>query len=627
MRFSLKLSVVAILIILIPVLLVLFSCILRITAVSENSYNFNSLGRLVSRVMLVNTESKKPEISDELFKEVMPNLMQSFNISSIEIFDITQSEPIFTIKNNQIDPSSFQYIFSLRSTSIKLNYPELASQHYVMIVTYPSPVVSAFFSLNVIFFLIITLFSIIIIIVIVVHYLNPRLGKILFSNMGEDEQLEIVSSIIPSSKNIHTRTPIHAKIMDFFIRDPETGVSTRFAFDQQLAAQLEEVNAYGVVMMIQLPDFDLYRKPISQNSEIDELQQILINMLITYAMRFNVALLARYFENTFVFLLPHATVSDADKIASQLITSINSISLDVNIERNTWMYIGITTYDGNQTQEEIMDSVREATRNAEHQGGNSWYLYNNTHKDPIGSVRWYTLLSRVLERSELIRFYEEPAILTNGRLHHRDIAVRIYDGKEELLASEFMPWLQRLNMVDTFDKHVIDRLFPLLRYWQHETIAFQISVSSLINPTFFEWLCDVLQEKGKTQCNRIVFELVEADVERNLDKLTPIIRTLKHFGCQIAVMQAGIDVVNTSYINLLLIDIIKLYSGIIRSITRQPENQLIVESLCAMCFEHNVGIFATGIRTHSEWDALINLGISGGQGGLFAPLERLPHID
>lgn len=627
MRFNLKLSIVSILIILVPVLLVLFSGILRVTAVSEKIYDFNAFGRLASQMFLVNTDNKKPKLSLELFKDRMINIMQSFNISNIDIFDITQSEPIITIKNNQIDSHSFQYLLSRRSVSIKLNFPSSISQHYIMIVTYPHPVINHFFSLNVLFFLIITLLSIIIIIVISVHYLGPHIGKIVLSNMCQDEQLKMTELLPSAVKHTDEKIPIHSKIMDFFIRDAETGVSSRFSFDQLLAAQLEEVNAYGVVMMIQLPDFDLYRKPILKNNEIDELQQILIDILTTYAMRFNVTSLARYFENTFVFLLPHATVSDADKIASQLITSINSISLDIDIERNTWMYIGITTYDEHQTQEDVMDSVREATRNAERQGGNGWYVYNNIDKHPIGTVRWSTLLNRVLEQNELIYFYEEPAILTNGRLYHRNIVARIYDGKQELLTPEFLPWLQRFNMSETFDKIIITRLFPLLRHWQHEMISFQICVSSLVNATFFNWLCDELQEKGKTQCNRIIFELVEADVERNLEKLISIVRTLKHFGCQIAVIQAGIDVVNTSYINLLSIDIIKLYSGIIRSITRQPENQLIVESLCAMCAEQQVGIFATGVRTPAEWNALIDLGISGGQGELFAPLERLPDID
>ncbi|KWX82533.1 hypothetical protein AXF24_12040 [Streptococcus pneumoniae] len=99
------------------------------------------------------------------------------------------------------------------------------------------------------------------------------------------------------------RTRVDTLIRAFAQQDSQTGVSNRLFFDNQLATQLEEEGAHGMVMLIRLPDFDMLRDTHGQHS-VDQLRSAMINLLSTFVMRYSNALLARYFHTDFAVMLP-----------------------------------------------------------------------------------------------------------------------------------------------------------------------------------------------------------------------------------------------------------------------------------------------------------------------------------
>ena len=55
-----------------------------------------------------------------------------------------------------------------------------------------------------------------------------------------------------------------------------------------------------------------------------------------------------------------------------------------------------------------------------------------------------------------------------------------------------------------------------------------------------------------------------------------------------------------------------------RDINKRQENQLFVRSMLGACDDSNVQIIAVGVETDKEWEILKQLGVSAGQGRLFA---------
>ncbi|QKJ85427.1 Regulatory protein CsrD [Paramixta manurensis] len=416
------------------------------------------------------------------------------------------------------------------------------------------------------------------------------------------------------------RIRLDTLIRAFAAQDAKTGLNNRLFFDNQLATLMEDAEnagAHGVVMMIRLPDFDLLRERWGHPAVQDYLFA-LVNMLSTFVMRYPGALLARYFRSDFTVLLPHRTLKDAGSIAAQLINAVDSLPPTQMLDRQDMIHIGITPWRSGQSTQQVMENVELATRHATLQGGNSWSVGDGSENDNgRGSVKWRTLLENTLNRGGP-RLYQKPAIMRDGAVHHREIMARIFDGEKELLAAEFTPLVQQLGLAEAWDRQMVSRIIALSHAWPQETLALPVMVDSLLQRSFLSWLRDMLLQCTKSQRKRFLFELAEADVCQHINRLSAVFRLLHGFGCRVAINQAGLTVVSTSYVMQPGVEMIKLHPGLVRNIDRRTENQLFVKSLLEVCKTTPARVFATGVRSKAEWLTLSELGIGGGQGDFLA---------
>lgn len=417
------------------------------------------------------------------------------------------------------------------------------------------------------------------------------------------------------------RLRIDSLIRAFAAQDGRTGLHNRLFFDNQLATLLDDqeaVGMHGVVMMIRLPDFETLNETLDATL-VEEYRYDLINMLSTFVLRYPGALLARYFRSDFAVLLPHRSLKEVNSIADQLINAVDSLPPMRIVNRDDLIHIGISAWRSGQTVVQVMDNVEMATRRAALQGGNNWL---NGEGNPLdagrGSVRWRTLLENTLSRGGP-RLYQKPAVLQDGKVHHRELLMRIFDGDKEVLAAEFMPLVLQLGMADSWDRQLITRIAALSEVWPDENIALPVNIDSLLQPAFMRWLQNMLLRCTKSQRKRFLFELAEGDLCQHINRLAPVIHKLRAFGCRIVVSQAGLTVVSSAYIRQLSVELIKLDAGLIRDIDRRTGNQLFVQSLLEVCKSTRTQVFATGVRTNTEWQTLFGLGIAGGQGDFFAP--------
>lgn len=421
------------------------------------------------------------------------------------------------------------------------------------------------------------------------------------------------------------RSRIDTLIRSHAALDTRTGLSNRIFFDNQLATLLEDqekVGAYGIVMMIRLPDFDLLSDSWGRTASEDYLF-MLINLLSTFTMRYPGALLARYHRSDFTVLLPHRTLKEADSIAGQLLKSVDALPPTKMLDRADMMHIGICAWRSGQQPEQVIEHAEAATRNAVLQGANSWAVYDNTLPEKgRGNLRWRTLVEQMLNRGGP-RLYQKPAVTLNGHVHHRELMCRFFDGSEEVLSAEYMPMVLQFGLAEEYDRLQITRLLPFLSFWPEETLALEVSVESLIRPRFQRWLRDTLMQCEKSQRQRIIFELAEADVCQHISRLHPVVRLINALEARIAVTQAGLTMVSTSWIKQLEVELIKLHPGLVRNIEKRPENQLLVQSLVEACKGTPTLVFATGIRTRNEWRTLTGCGLAGGQGDFFASSQPL----
>lgn len=468
--------------------------------------------------------------------------------------------------------------------------------------------------------------------------LEKRASRILNGERGSDASGSLQECPVSVSKALdlllsdlqianEQRNRLDTLIRAFAAQDAKTGLSNRQFFENQLSTLLEEntqAGVYGMAMLIRLPDFEHLRE-LWGGEVVEDYQFTLINLLSTFVMRYPGATLARYFRNDFAVLLPHRSLKEANGFASQLLKSIDTLPSTRMVDKENMLHIGICAWRNGQTKELVMDQAEIATRNAVLQGTNNWCVYDESLPDTgRGSVKWRTLLEQTLKQGGP-RFYQKPAVNRQGVVVHRSIQCRIFDGKQEILSDEYMSMVEQFGLSEQYDQLVISRLLPLLRFWPEETFAIQVSIASLIRPSFQDWLRNSLVQCEKSLRSRIIFELAEEDVCQHLSLLRPIIRLITTLGGQVAVIDAGLTVVSTSYIKALDIELIKLHPAVVRNIGKQTENQLFLQSLVEACHGTRARVFASGVRTLSEWQTLMDNGVAGVQGDFIAAAQLLDN--
>ena len=421
------------------------------------------------------------------------------------------------------------------------------------------------------------------------------------------------------------RSRMDTLIRSYAAQDTKTGLNNRLFFDSQLATLLEDqerVGTHGIVMVIRLPDFDLLCDNWGR-SAAQEHSFTLINLISTFIMRYPGALLARYHRSDFAVLLPHRTLKESESIASQLLKAVDALPQSKMLDRDDMVHMGICAWRGGQSTEQVMEHAEAATRNAVLQGANGWAVYDDSLPEKgRGNVRWRTLIEQMLSRGGP-RIYQKPAVMKNGNVHHRELMCRIFDGTEEVISAEYLPMVLQFGLSEEYDRQQITRLMPFLSFWPEENLALQVTVESLIRPRFQRWLRDTLMQCEKSQRKHIIFELAEADVGQHISRLRPVVRLINALGARVAVTQAGLTLVSTNWIKELDVELLKLHPGLVRNIEKRTENQLLVQSLVEACKGTRTQVFATGVRSRSEWQMLTERGVTGGQGDFFASSQPL----
>ncbi|MFP1790237.1 RNase E specificity factor CsrD [Lonsdalea quercina] len=410
-------------------------------------------------------------------------------------------------------------------------------------------------------------------------------------------------------------------IRAFVAQDAETGLNNRFFFDNQLATQLEDpesVGTHGVVMMVRLPDFDTLQGTHGYDSSLAEYCTALINQLASFVHRYPAVLVARYHHSDLAVLLPHRTLKEAEGVAAQMVRDAERLPAPSCIDKDDILHIGICAYRSGQRVDQVIENVEDATRHAVLQGGSGWCVFDRRVPEKgRGSVKWRTLLEDTLSRGGP-RLYQKPAITSEGRVHHYELSSRIDDGTQELLEAEYMPLVRQLGLTASYERLLVTRTLALIAGDTDVTLAIPITVDSLLQPSFLRWLCEALQQSAHEQRSRLLLELAEADVCQYLGRLRPVIAELTGLGCRLVVAQAGLTLVSSDYIKSLPVEVIKLHPALVRGVDQHPENQLLIHSLTEACVGTKTRVCAVSVRTREEWLTLLDKGVRGGQGALFA---------
>jgi diguanylate cyclase (GGDEF)-like protein len=491
---------------------------------------------------------------------------------------------------------------------------------------------------------------------------EARIPKVLDKKASDPISQSLNQLLLSNSLLQREKVELVEQIRRISYVDPVTELGNQSFFRAEFEVRLhnhEEAES-GLLMLISLLD-ENYEHGDKQEPIITEsLLSSVAHLLRQFIAEKPHSIVAKLKHNDFAILLPNQTSDDTDKLCKTLIQQLDKAIFDNTAIKHQFINIGISAYKQGFDYSKILAEADMALRNAQLQGGNNWFMYGETLSvnKVRGNLKWRSFLQQVLDSRQWQLFgqeiqYFDPANraavmannLINGgsikyrtsqtlkqqtAIHHQEIYLRIRDDKDLLNADTFLPMAKQCGLAVEFDRQVVDGMIKhcLNQSDQSQKVLYSINlfVDSLLEPKFVAWLLAKLSSYPAV-CQCLCFEIKEAHVNANLEKLQGVFEQVSRLGIRWCIENFGSPVEDHAYLELLPIAQIKLDRRICNNIHKDKVQQLYVQSLLINLASKKVAIFAEGVENQNDADYLADNGLTGLQGYYYQQPKRLTHVE
>ncbi len=151
-----------------------------------------------------------------------------------------------------------------------------------------------------------------------------------------------------------------------------------------------------------------------------------------------------------------------------------------------------------------------------------------------------------------------------------------------------------------------------------QKLFLNVSPSVLLDPSFKKGRTLQLLEQAGLKASQIVIELTEQQPTENYSLMQDAVMHYREMGFEIALDDLGAGYSGLRLWTELLPDYVKIDRHFIQDINIDPVKLNFVSSIKKMAFATNCHVIAEGIETREEYNAIVDLGISHGQGYYFS---------
>jgi len=381
----------------------------------------------------------------------------------------------------------------------------------------------------------------------------------------------------------------------------------------QLRSEIElDESASGSLMLVRVAHLSEINRRLGRDAT-DNLLRSIGKLLQACAQRFPDGLAARLNGADFGLLLPQGEPS---MIAHDLLLSLVRETTDL-MGNDPVAFIGIGQFHFGMELSLLLAQVDAALADAEAGGISSVRVASNLHdkEAPRSADQWSAMIQNALEQG-WVKLASFPVVDFSRQTVHRECPLRLKftaDG-EWLPAGRFLPAAERLGLTATIDLAAITLgLENLARNREMPGLAVNLSARSIQNFAFCKQLRTLL-DSHETTSRRLWLEVAETGALANIDAFRAFCLKLKGTGCRIGLEHFGRQFSQVGLLHDLGLDYLKIDASFVNGIEANAGNQLFLKGLTGIA--HNIGlqVFAEGVVSADELQALQALGFDGATG-------------
>jgi diguanylate cyclase (GGDEF)-like protein len=403
--------------------------------------------------------------------------------------------------------------------------------------------------------------------------------------------------------------------------DPVTGLGNRRYFDTQITARLDRRDSVtkGILLLIKLNDLDKLNQSKGFQAG-DEFLKRIAALLQDSIKQYASGVLARLTGGDFGIFLPDAPAWDAEAIATRVAGQLSGLASEQVAVTDNIGYVGAATYETTTTIGRLLSEADLALTAARQAGPNGWSvraITAETAQMPMGQQQWREKLEQAL-KDRRISLDAQPVVKTadKNQIIHLEIFSRIIqeDGKF-LSAGIFMPLAERLNLVSSIDRIVLEEVLKLdRRELKVDSIAVNVSPASLQDNEFRQWVYSFLKNP-LPHAPRIIFEFSEFGAVQNLSLVKEFSTFVREYGHSMGLDHYGQSFSHLGYLQSLRPDYVKIdraYTGELKD--EERDSRFFIGSLCSVAHSIDIAVIAEGVETEQQAKILKELNLDAIQG-------------
>jgi diguanylate cyclase (GGDEF)-like protein len=412
--------------------------------------------------------------------------------------------------------------------------------------------------------------------------------------------------------------------------DSLTGLGNRRYFESQITARLDrgDSTTKGLVLLVQIHDLQELNKERGFQAGDDLLKRVATLLQETTVQHVN-CVLARLTGGDFGIFIPDVAPWEAEPIAADVANKLSQLVTEQIALTDNIGHVGASTYDCSTTLGRLLSEADLALRAAQQEGPNKWAvraITEEAEKMPLGQQQWKETLEKALQERR-VSLDAQPVVKADDRDHilHLEVFSRIIEESGNLLsAGVFMPFAERLGLVSSLDRIVLEEVMGLDRNTLGvDEIAVNMSPASLQDDSFREWVYSSLKNLP-SDAPRMLFEFSEFGAVQNLNLIKEFTTLVREYGHGMGLDHYGQSFSNLGYLQSLRPDYVKIdraYTGELKD--EESDSKFFIGSLCSVAHSLDIVVIAEGVETEHQWEILKELNLDAIQGYVVARPEPI----
>lgn len=409
--------------------------------------------------------------------------------------------------------------------------------------------------------------------------------------------------------------------------DQLTGLPNRGYLQACLAESIQDAATLGHELTIIHLDLDRF-KALNDSLGYAVADQVLVGIadrLRGVVRRDDV--LARLTGDEFVLLLRNTILESHLTEALKRIqaTIAEPLMIASGQEVSLTVSVGVAVYprDGLDSNT-LLRAANLAMVAAKKKGGdNVYHFVPGMHEDMASRFDLASQLRRVVERGELVLYYQPQVSLVSGEIVGAEVLVRWqHPEKGMIMPGQFIPFAEETGLILPISDWVVRTACQQMHDWRVAglpplKIGVNLSARHFHLASLPDTVASALSDNG-VEAKYLELELTESAMMHDAAGAVRIMDRLKGLGVRLSLDDFGTGFSSLAYLSRFAIDLIKIDQSFIRDVTDNPVNASIVTATIAMAHKLGKNIIAEGVETEAQMAFLRRHDCDEMQGYLFS---------